>query len=42
MTEAQTGSDPFSMTTSAEKDRDGYRVSGSKMFVRTGQWLTLP
>jgi alkylation response protein AidB-like acyl-CoA dehydrogenase len=36
MTEAQTGSDPFSMTTSAEKDGGGYRVSGSKMFCSNG------
>jgi alkylation response protein AidB-like acyl-CoA dehydrogenase len=36
MTEAQTGSDPFSMMTSAEKDRGGYRVSGSKMFCSNG------
>jgi alkylation response protein AidB-like acyl-CoA dehydrogenase len=36
MTEAQTGSDPFSMTTRAEKDLGGYRVSGSKMFCSNG------
>jgi alkylation response protein AidB-like acyl-CoA dehydrogenase len=36
MTEAQTGSDPFGMATRAEKDRDGYRVSGSKIFCSNG------
>jgi alkylation response protein AidB-like acyl-CoA dehydrogenase len=36
MTEAQTGSDPFSMATIAEKDRGGYRLNGSKMFCSNG------
>jgi alkylation response protein AidB-like acyl-CoA dehydrogenase len=36
MTEAQTGSDPFSMATRAERDGEGYRVSGSKMFCSNG------
>ena len=36
MTEAQTGSDPFSMATRAERDGDGFRVSGSKMFCSNG------
>jgi alkylation response protein AidB-like acyl-CoA dehydrogenase len=36
MTEAQTGSDPFSMATRAHRDNSGYRVSGSKMFCSNG------
>jgi len=36
MTEAQTGSDPFSMTTRAEPGAGGYRVSGSKIFCSNG------
>lgn len=36
MTEAQTGSDPFSMSTRAERDTAGYRVSGSKIFCSNG------
>jgi hypothetical protein len=36
MTEAQAGSDPFSMTTRAERDGAGYRVSGSKIFCSNG------
>lgn len=36
MTEAQTGSDPFSMATHAERHGDGYRLNGSKMFCSNG------
>jgi hypothetical protein len=36
MTEAQTGSDPFSMASRAEQGDGGYRVSGSKMFCSNG------
>lgn len=36
MTEAQTGSDPFSMSTRAERDGTGFRISGSKIFCSNG------
>lgn len=36
MTEAQTGSDPFGMSARAERDGDGYRINGSKMFCSNG------
>lgn len=36
MTEAQTGSDPFSMSTCAERDGAGFRVTGSKIFCSNG------
>ena len=36
MTEAQTGSDPFSMATHAEREGGGYRVNGAKMFCSNG------
>jgi alkylation response protein AidB-like acyl-CoA dehydrogenase len=36
MTEAHTGSDPFAMSTHAERHAEGYRVSGSKMFCSNG------
>ena len=36
MTEAQTGSDPFAMASRAERDGDGYRINGSKMFCSNG------
>jgi alkylation response protein AidB-like acyl-CoA dehydrogenase len=36
MTEAQTGSDPFAMASRAERDGDGYRLNGSKMFCSNG------
>lgn len=36
MTEAQSGSDPFSMATRAEREGQGYCVSGSKMFCSNG------
>src|SRR3546814_15568664 len=36
MTEAQTGSDPFAMSTRAERDGKGFRLIGSKMFCSNG------
>ena len=36
MTEAQTGSDPFAMATHAERDGDGFRIHGTKMFCSNG------
>ena len=33
LTEADAGSDPGSMRTRAEKTADGYRISGSKMWI---------
>ncbi len=36
MTEAQTGSDPFAMASRAERDGEGYRINGSKMFCSNG------
>lgn len=36
MTETQTGSDPFAMATRAERDGDGFRLNGSKMFCSNG------
>lgn len=36
MTESGTGSDPFGMATRAERDGDGYRLNGSKMFCSNG------
>jgi alkylation response protein AidB-like acyl-CoA dehydrogenase len=36
MTEAQTGSDPFGMAARAERDGEGYRINGTKMFCSNG------
>jgi alkylation response protein AidB-like acyl-CoA dehydrogenase len=36
MTEPQTGSDPFGMAARAERQGDGYRVRGTKMFCSNG------
>lgn len=36
MTEAQSGSDPFSMTTHAKWEQGGFRISGSKIFCSNG------
>lgn len=36
MTEAQTGSDPFAMSTRAERDGAGFRLTGSKIFCSNG------
>lgn len=36
MTEAQTGSDPFAMKTRADRDGNGFRVNGTKIFCSNG------
>lgn len=36
MTEAQTGSDPFAMASRAEREGDGFRINGSKIFCSNG------
>lgn len=36
MTEPGTGSDPFSMATTAEPDGDGFRINGTKIFSSNG------
>ena len=41
MTEAQTGSDPFGMSTTAIRDQNGYRVRGSKLFCSNGPVASL-
>jgi butyryl-CoA dehydrogenase len=41
LTEPGAGSDPGSMTTRAERDGDGWRISGSKIFITLGTWASL-
>jgi alkylation response protein AidB-like acyl-CoA dehydrogenase len=36
MTEPQSGSDAFALTTKAEPDGDGFRINGSKTFISNG------
>jgi hypothetical protein len=36
MSEAESGSDAFSLRTRAERDGDGFRINGSKMFISNG------
>jgi alkylation response protein AidB-like acyl-CoA dehydrogenase len=41
LTEPGSGSDPSSLTTRAERDGDGWRISGSKIFITQGSWATV-
>jgi alkylation response protein AidB-like acyl-CoA dehydrogenase len=41
LTEPGTGSDAGSLETRAERDGDGWRLSGSKMFITNGTWAGL-
>jgi len=41
LTEPGTGSDAGSLETKAERDGDGWRISGSKMFITQGTWAGL-
>jgi alkylation response protein AidB-like acyl-CoA dehydrogenase len=38
LTEPESGSDPASLQTRAERDGDGWRISGSKIFITLGTW----
>ncbi|BCJ78053.1 acyl-CoA dehydrogenase [Catellatospora sp. IY07-71] len=38
LTEPGTGSDAASLTTRAERDGDGWRLTGSKIFITNGTW----
>lgn len=38
LTEPGTGSDAASLTTRAERDGDGWRLAGSKIFITNGTW----
>src|SRR5919106_4965495 len=38
LTEPGAGSDPASLQTRAERDGDGWRISGSKIFITLGTW----
>ena len=41
LTEPGAGSDPGSLSTRAERDADGWRISGSKIFITLGTWAAL-
>jgi acyl-CoA dehydrogenase len=41
LTEPGSGSDPASLATRAERDGDGWRISGSKIFITQGSWATV-
>src|SRR5919206_1085480 len=41
LTEPGSGSDPSSLATRAERDGDGWRISGSKIFITQGSWATV-
>jgi butyryl-CoA dehydrogenase len=41
LTEPGAGSDPGSITTRAERDGDGWTISGSKIFITLGTWASL-
>jgi alkylation response protein AidB-like acyl-CoA dehydrogenase len=41
LTEPGAGSDPGSIVTRAERDGDGWRISGSKIFITLGTWAGL-
>lgn len=41
LTEPGSGSDPASLATRAERDGDGWRLSGSKIFITQGSWASV-
>ena len=41
LTEPGSGSDPASLVTRAERDGDGWRISGSKIFITQGSWAAV-
>jgi alkylation response protein AidB-like acyl-CoA dehydrogenase len=41
LTEPGSGSDPSSLVTRAERDGDGWRISGSKIFITQGSWAAV-
>ena len=41
LTEPGSGSDPASLQTRAERDGDGWRLSGSKIFITQGTWAAV-
>ena len=41
LTEPGAGSDPGSIATRAERDGDGWRISGSKVFITLGTWAAV-
>jgi alkylation response protein AidB-like acyl-CoA dehydrogenase len=41
LTEPGAGSDPGSLQTRAEREDDGWRISGSKIFITLGTWAAL-
>ena len=41
LTEPGAGSDPGSLTTRAERDGDGWKITGSKIFITLGTWAGL-
>jgi acyl-CoA dehydrogenase len=41
LTEPETGSDAGSLRTRAERDGEGWRITGSKMFITNGTWAGL-
>jgi alkylation response protein AidB-like acyl-CoA dehydrogenase len=41
LTEPGSGSDPASLATRAERDGDGWRISGSKIFITQGSWAAV-
>ena len=41
LTEPGAGSDPSSIATRADRDRDGWTISGSKIFITLGTWAGL-
>ena len=41
LTEPGSGSDPASLVTRAERDGDGWRISGSKIFITQGSWASV-
>jgi alkylation response protein AidB-like acyl-CoA dehydrogenase len=41
LTEPGSGSDPSSLVTRAERDGDGWRISGSKIFITQGSWASV-